>query len=133
MNQRRAEPLSRLGKIARAQMSAKFGLLVVCMVGLAGAVAASALMAQEESPPQGGSSGIDCQREMLVAVLAAHQEQATLDALASSDFGIVGIQSTDDDTYVVTVQTTNRGTGSVATRTYRVEASRRCRVFVEPE
>jgi hypothetical protein len=114
-------------------MSAKFGMLVVGMVGLAGAVAASALMAQEESSPQGGSTGVDCQREMLVAVLAAHQEQATLEALASSDFGISGFQSTGDDAHVVTVRTTDRGTGSVATRTYRVEASRRCRVFVEPE
>jgi hypothetical protein len=114
-------------------MSAKFGMLVVGIVGLSSAVAASALMAQEESPPQGDSTGIDCRREMLVAVLAAHQEQATLEALTSSDFGVSGFQSTDDNAHVVTVRTTDRGTGSVAARTYRVEASRRCRVFIEPE
>jgi hypothetical protein len=96
---------------------------------------APALMAQEKAPPSGAPPDPDpCKREMFLAALAAHQERATLEALTSSDFGIVDFQysPTDDGSYVATVQTAARRGNAATTETYRIQATRRCRISIGP-
>jgi hypothetical protein len=116
-------------------MNTALRILMLATAACAVAVGSTpALRAQESGLQQGPPSDeVDCKREMLAAALAAHQQEATLETLSSSTFGVIDFQSSPsgDDSYVVTVRTA--GPGGAATDTYRVKATRRCKILVAPD